>query len=111
VWNSFVMVGWVAAFLDLVARAAPDLARAFAPLDGGRGAHLDPRVVERVYATLPSIGFSDGVLAHSCEHLAAVRVKGIDWSDWGKPERVLESLRRTGQRPSWLGRAGLASTA
>lgn len=111
VWNSFVMVGWVATFLELVARASPELAGAFAPLHSGPGARLDPRLVDRVYAGVPSVGFSEGVLADSCDRLATVRVKGVEWSDWGKPERVLESLRRTGQRPSWLARAGLASTA
>ena len=31
-----------------------------------------------------------------------IRVRGVEWSDWGSVRRVVESLRRTGRQPDWL---------
>ena len=110
-WNSFVMVGWVDAFLGLAARTAPDLLRALEPLRRVIGTDDEPRVAEQVYrrlAATPS-GFSERILAPATDGLVTVRVKGVDWSDWGHPERVVATIRRTGWRPTWLGRVELAS--
>ena len=110
-WNSFVMVGWVDAFLALAARTAPELLRALEPLRGVIGTDNEPRVAEDVYRGLASqpIGFSERILAPATDGLVTVRVKGVDWSDWGHPERVMATMRRTGWRPTWLGRVELAS--
>ena len=108
-WNSFVMVGWVDTFLALTRRVAPDLSAAFAPLSVAIGGPREGEVAERVYATLGSSGFSERVLVPGTDDLVTVRVKSVDWSDWGHPKRVLATVRRTGWRPAWLNRVELAS--
>jgi mannose-1-phosphate guanylyltransferase len=107
VWNSFVMVGWISTFLDLVARTNPALFAAFAPVR--RPTTRDAvQVLERVYRRLPPMGFSETVLVPGARRLAVLRVKGVEWSDWGHPQRVLMSLGRAGLRPAWLDRVQLA---
>jgi mannose-1-phosphate guanylyltransferase len=110
-WNSFVMVGWVDAFIALVARTAPKLLRELEPLRQVIGTEHEPRVAEQVYRTLAAEpnGFSQRILAPAPDGVVTVRVKGVEWSDWGHPERVLATMRRTGWRPAWLGRVELAS--
>jgi mannose-1-phosphate guanylyltransferase len=109
-WNSFVMVGWVDALVALTARNAPDLVAAFEPLARALGTPAEARVAERVYARLTSpLGFSEHVLAPAKDGLVTVRVKGVEWSDWGHPQRVIATMRRTGWQPTWLGRVELAS--
>ena len=110
-WNSFVMVGWVDAFIGLTERTAPHLLSALAPLRRVIGTEAEPRVAEHVYRSLARnpLGFSEHVLVPATDGLVTVRVKGVEWSDWGKPERVAATLRRTGWRPTWLGRVELAS--
>jgi mannose-1-phosphate guanylyltransferase len=110
-WNSFVMVGWVDAFLGLAARTAPELLKALEPLQRVIATHDEPRVAEQVYRGLVTepIGFSERILAPATDGLVTVRVKGVDWCDWGRPERVVATMRRTGWRPAWLGRVELAS--
>ena len=103
-WNSFILVGWVAAFLELVRATAPDVIGAFEPVCSRLGSGAEEAAVERVYSALPSISFSDGVLARASDRLVTVRVPGIEWSDLGSPERLVASLHRTGRRPSWLSR-------
>ena len=105
-WNSFVMVGRVEAFLGLIAAGAPELIAAFAPLRAAT-VRREPEIVERIYATTPAVNFSDRVLMPAARRLATVRVKDVEWSDWGNPERVAATIRRTGWRPGWLDRVEL----
>jgi mannose-1-phosphate guanylyltransferase len=108
-WNSFVMVGWVDTFLALTRRVAPDLAAAFEPLSAAVGSPREGEIAERVYAGLESCSFSERVLVPGTDGLVTVRVKSVDWSDWGHPQRVMATMRRTGWRPAWLNRVELAS--
>jgi mannose-1-phosphate guanylyltransferase len=108
-WNSFVMVGRVSAFVNLIAAGPRRLLRAFAPLRRALGSPREGAVAERVYARLPNLNFSERVLVPAAERLGVVRVKGVDWSDWGNAERVFATIRRTGWRPAWLERVPLAA--
>jgi mannose-1-phosphate guanylyltransferase len=101
-WNSFVMVGRVSAFHDLIALGAPELLRAFEPIRRARGSQQEDAVAERVYASLPEVNFSQRVLVPAADRLGVVRVKGVEWSDWGNAERVFATIKRTGWRPRWL---------
>lgn len=108
-WNSFVMVGFTSAFLDLVAATNPTLLTAFAPLRLVSGTSRETQVIERIYRRLPApTGFSETVLTAGADRLGVMRVKGVDWSDWGHPRRVLAALGRAGVRPAWLDHVGLA---
>jgi mannose-1-phosphate guanylyltransferase len=109
-WNSFVMVGWVDAFLGLTARVAPDLSAAFDPLRAALGTSREKASADAVYAGLPTSGFSERVLVPGADGLLTVRARSVDWSDWGHPQRVMATVRRTGWRPAWLNRVELAST-
>src|SRR5438874_7006578 len=68
-WNSFVMIGWVDAFLGLTQRVAPDLLTAFEPLRRAVGSPRELEVAERVYAALEPIGFSERVLVPAAHGL------------------------------------------
>jgi mannose-1-phosphate guanylyltransferase len=110
-WNSFVMVGWVDTFVALTARFAPELVAIFEPLRKAIGTRDEARVATDLYRRLAAAptGFSDRVLTPATEGLVTMRVKGVEWSDWGHPQRVIATMRRTGWRPTWLGRVELAS--
>jgi mannose-1-phosphate guanylyltransferase len=107
-WNSFVMVGRIATFVDLIAAGTPELLRAFEPIRRARGSSREEAVAERVYARLPDVNFSERVLVPAADRLGVVRVKGVEWSDWGNADRVFATIRRTGWRPRWLEHLPLA---
>lgn len=107
-WNSFVMVGHLDAFLGLVWAAAPDLVIALDPLRRALGTEHEAAAAEAVYATLPSSSFSERILAPTPGRLVTVRVKGVEWNDWGNPQRVLATMARAGWRPGWLDQVQLA---
>jgi mannose-1-phosphate guanylyltransferase len=91
-WNSFVMVGRVAAFIDLIAAGVPALRQAFEPIRRALGSPRESAVTERIYAGIPEVDFSERVLVPAAGRVGVARVKGVDWSDLGSPERVLARL-------------------
>ncbi len=104
-WNTFVMVGWAGAFLDLVRLTCPELLAPFWKAWASFGSPDEPPAMEEVYGQLPSLSFSRSVLARAPGSLATIRVRGVEWSDWGTVRRVVESLRRAGRRPIWFAQA------
>lgn len=93
-WNSFVMVGRVAAFLELIEKRLPTLYRMFA----AAGSVDEISRIKTIYETIGEINFSDEVLAKSAEDLFVLRVGEVGWSDWGEPQRVLGTLKGLGVR-------------
>lgn len=100
-WNTFVMVGSVAAFLALVRSAVPGLHEAFCRVRPALGTPGEGEAVRALYAVLPPMNFSDQILAGSPPNLAVLPVHGVGWSDWGDSERVLAALAQMGIRPAW----------
>ena len=89
VWNSFVMVGRVRAFLALVRDCLPSLYDAFAALGPLTGAAEESGAVAALYQWLAPADFSRDVLSARPEALGVIPVWGVTWSDLGSPERVL----------------------
>jgi mannose-1-phosphate guanylyltransferase len=92
-WNSFVMVGRIEAFLGTIRAAAPELLARFeavAPAIGGDGEAV---AVEELYAGLEEMSFSKDVLAKRPGSLAVLVADGVAWSDLGRPERALARMR------------------
>jgi mannose-1-phosphate guanylyltransferase len=108
-WNTFVMVGRAEAFLRAARESMPALAGALEPIRPVISPMARERALDRAYASAPTAGFSDSVLAVLPDRLAVSALPASSWSDWGTPERVLQTLRSRGITPDWLDR--LATTA
>lgn len=93
-WNSFVMVGAVEAFLSAVKRAQPELFAAFAEISVG--AVTEANQINALYQQLSEVNFSHEVLEKSVGSLYVLRVGGVGWSDLGEPQRVLRTLSGIG---------------
>jgi mannose-1-phosphate guanylyltransferase len=100
-WNTFVIVGQLSTLLGLFLIALPQLYRAFKKIRRAEAA-CEARTIERLYANLRSTGFSERVLAEDPINLAVLPVRGVEWSDLGEPQRVMDTIARTGMRPRWL---------
>ncbi|HVZ34869.1 MAG TPA: sugar phosphate nucleotidyltransferase, partial [Polyangiaceae bacterium] len=104
-WNTFVMVGSAARFWQLARLHLPAQAQHFDAYIPAVDTRDEQRLLERVYATLPSADFSTDLLQRA-EDLCVVPLEPCGWSDWGTPERVLLSLR--GERDAGVLEAKLA---
>ena len=95
-WNSFVMVGRVSAFLKMIRNAAPELSERFNALAPALATSEEERAAGELYSQLGDVNFSQHVLAARPRSLAVLRVGGLTWSDLGKPQRVLSMMADVG---------------
>ena len=92
-WNSFVMVGTVGAFMNMVEHTLPDLLASFESICAMADPEMEEKWLRALYLKEPATNFSTEVLAARPSNLAVVRASGLGWSDLGEPERVLSMLR------------------
>jgi mannose-1-phosphate guanylyltransferase len=99
-WNTFVLVGHVRGFLEIVNVPLADV------VDQFRGNHLwagsEVRIPNSFYDRIPSIDFSREVLAAQTPRLIVLRMVRTGWSDLGHPERVMAALQAAGLEPWWM---------
>jgi len=110
-WNSFVMVGHVQTFLDLVQRGLPSMSEAFEAtrrhlFTAGEGAAFS-----ELYSGIRETSFSQHVLSVQSDRLAVVRAVGLGWSDLGEPGRVRSALEGLIVRTQRQGQADGRSVA
>lgn len=100
-WNSFIMVGHIEAFIATVRRALPAMFEAFesirsSPLTSSEGMELN-----KLYPRIPATCFSRDVLSVQPDALAVLCAEGLGWSDLGEPGRVFSVLERKGVATDW----------
>jgi mannose-1-phosphate guanylyltransferase len=52
--------------------------------------------LQEAYQKMPSWNLSADLFSGSAANLAVMEMDGVQWSDWGKPERILDTLNRMG---------------
>ncbi len=99
-WNTFVMVGHVRGFLEMVNASRADVVARFRGSGLWTGAEV--QVQSSFYGRAGAVDFSREVLSVQTERLLALRMAGTGWSDLGNPERVMTVLQATGVEPWWM---------
>jgi len=84
-WNSFIMIGRVSAFLGLIRKTLPSLLTALEC--------ADDETLSEVYSSIPGADFSSDVLAACPAALAVLRAPALGWSDLGEPQRVFSVIK------------------
>ncbi|HEX4138459.1 MAG TPA: sugar phosphate nucleotidyltransferase [Bryobacteraceae bacterium] len=94
-WNTFVIVGRAATFVELFRSQAPQtvtsLRQAIANVS-----------LDSAYHLLPAVDFSRDVLTHVTPRLQVLRDRTSGWVDLGSPARVLATLMQNGIDADWL---------
>jgi mannose-1-phosphate guanylyltransferase len=96
-WNTMVTCGTVDALWELGRATEPqllDILDSFVPLVGTRD---EADAIEYIYRAVLPVSFSRDVLERAPERLAALELADVEWSDWGRPERIetVLSVRRS----------------
>jgi mannose-1-phosphate guanylyltransferase len=100
-WNMFVMVGHVRAFLDIASQTMQHLVDALEPHVTATHSN-EIRIPDHLYDRIAASDFSSQVLASVTDRLLALRLPNLEWSDLGDPYRVLATLvERDGELPIW----------
>jgi mannose-1-phosphate guanylyltransferase len=93
-WNSFVMVGAVGAFMGIIQRTLPILLARFESLWASTAPGMEHTALDSLYLEVPAANFSDEVLSKRPSGLAVMRTRGMGWTDLGEPDRVFSTFLR-----------------
>jgi mannose-1-phosphate guanylyltransferase len=102
-WNSFVMVGTVGAFINMIRHTLPNLLTCFESVCATTDLGMEDKGLRGLYLKVPATNFSDEVLVARPSDLAVIRARGLGWSDLGEPERVFPMLRLKSQAANGKG--------
>lgn len=107
-WNTMIMVFKVDTLLRNIQALYPEVASRFHELSAAIGTSAEGNKVKEIYRDLRPLNFSKDILekipTHFPSAVAVLPVLGVTWSDWGSPQRLLETktslaVRRTRATP------------
>ncbi|MBA3541316.1 MAG: NTP transferase domain-containing protein [Deltaproteobacteria bacterium] len=91
-WNTMVTCASVDALWELGRETAPQLLEVLDALVPLIGSPDEADAIDYVYRSQPSISFSRDIVECAPERLVAIGLDGVEWSDWGRPERIETTL-------------------
>ena len=99
-WNTFVLLGTAAAFLQAARNTVPAMEERLKSAERFLDTESEAGALHQAYALMRTASFSRAVLQQSVSMLAvAPLTPGVFWSDLGSPRRVLDVLHRRGGWP------------
>jgi mannose-1-phosphate guanylyltransferase len=99
-WNTFVMVGHVRSFLEMVNEALAGLVEILRTTELWAGAEV--HLQDALYERISGVDFSREVLSVQTRRLVALGLGSTEWSDLGHPDRVVAVLQAAGKEPWWM---------
>lgn len=96
-WNTMVTCASVDALWELGRATEPqllDILDSLVPLIGTKD---EEDAVDYIYRAYLPVSFSRDILERAPQRLCAMELEGVEWSDWGRPERIetVLALRRS----------------
>lgn len=98
-WNTMVIAAKVGTLWNLGRRCFPEVIRLFEVYSESVGSAQEELVLEGLYQVMPSRNFSAHLLQEFPKHVAVMELQDVLWSDWGKPERIRDTLRLIDKEP------------
>lgn len=100
-WNTFVLIANVETIWKAGWRCLPGIMKRFEKLGDAIGSSEEGRMLNSIYETMPAMNFSSDLLQHIPEQVGVMELRGVLWSDWGRPERIIETIRVLGKIPAF----------
>lgn len=91
-WNTMIVVARAAALWDAAREFQPAMLARFALLRPCVGKAEEAEALELAYRNMPSVNFSRDLLERAAARTAVLPMRGVRWTDWGRPQRVLRTL-------------------
>lgn len=101
-WHTLVLAGCLSAYLGLAAACVPGVLGPLRAVGPSLGAPSAAAALDEAYGRIPPTNLSPALLAQCPGHLMVLAARGVCWSDWGEPDRILHTVRLFDRRPSWL---------
>ena len=97
-WNTMIIVARAGALWDMAKILYPGMIARFEALKPWMGTDEEDAAIDLVYRKMPEINFSHGLLEKVAEWAVVLPLDGVYWSDWGRPQRIEETLDSTGAK-------------
>ncbi|MCA9419562.1 MAG: hypothetical protein KC592_01005 [Nitrospira sp.] len=101
VWNTLILAAKLKKLWELGWQCFPEMMPLFERLCTAIGGPEEGNLLDAIYRVMPIRNFSSGLLHRVPEQMAVIQLRGVLWSDWGKPERIVETLRKIGKQPAF----------
>ena len=95
-WNTMVVVARLETLWDVGWKCFPHLMERFTTLEEVIGTQRESAMLDVLYEDMPSHNFSSDLLEQTVDHLGVIEMSNVVWSDWGRPERIADTLRDIG---------------
>jgi mannose-1-phosphate guanylyltransferase len=96
-WNTLIMVARAQTLWTLGWQIFPELMQPFERYGASIGTSNEGALRQSVYQRMPRFNFSSHLLARVPANIVALEMSGVLWSDWGRPERIANTLRQIGR--------------
>ena len=100
-WNTLILIARVESLWQAGRECFPDIVSLFEQFAPVWDTRDELTTLESVYRKVPAYNFSSHLLQRAPEKVAVMELADVLWSDWGKPERIAETLRRIGRIPAF----------
>ncbi|MDH3769650.1 MAG: sugar phosphate nucleotidyltransferase [Nitrospirota bacterium] len=100
-WNTLVLVANVETLWKAGWECCPEVMEKFEQLRQSIGTPDEGSVLQTIYHDMPNCNFSREVLQPLSKQLGVMELEKVLWSDWGRPERIIETLQALGIRPTF----------
>jgi mannose-1-phosphate guanylyltransferase len=98
-WSTLILTAQVETLWSMGWRCFPDLMNYFEMLFEVIGTPHEGRVLKAIYRDMPRYNFSSILLQREIERIGVMELQEVVWSDWGRPERIIETLQSIGSVP------------
>ena len=100
-WNTLVLVAKGETLWKVGSQFLPEIVEPFKLLSSTIGTSGEEQMLGQVYRELPNLNFSVELLQHVPKHIGVIELEEVLWSDWGRPERIMQTLQVLGKEPAF----------
>jgi mannose-1-phosphate guanylyltransferase len=100
-WNTMIIAAQAITLWRLGWEYFPEIMESFDKLRTAIDTPYEDYVLDAIYDSMPKRNFSSDLLTHVTDHVAVMAMEDVLWSDWGRMERITETLNRVGKQPNF----------
>ena len=100
-WNTLVLTATVETLWETGWACFPDMMPRFERVGESWETPGEAAVMTDVYRQMPAYNFSSQLLQQLPDRVSVMELTDLLWSDWGKPQRIAETIRRIGKTPAF----------
>jgi len=100
-WNTLVVIANVQTLWEAGRQCIPEVVMPLERHAGGIGTSSEHLILNNLYRTMPTRNFSSDLLSLIPQQLTMMELTGVYWSDWGRPERIQETMAFMGRNVSF----------